>query len=152
MPERKREPAKSAAKTSLEETLAPLRNFHITTADRVRAAHGPPAYVRRKRHIEDLQAALAEAAVEALAVAGDPDAARRALGEDPAVRKALGEVNRLIDAHNRYYPIEANLPLDPTRRVQLDRGGRPYKPLCAVTLDDVVVAACGAPSPVGKIT
>jgi hypothetical protein len=45
------------------------------------------------------------------------------------------------------------LPLDPVSRLQLDRG-RPYKPLPAVTLCDVlseVLAACGASSHVGKI-
>ncbi len=51
--------------------------------------------------------------------------------------KALREINRLIAAHNRYYPIEATLPHDPVTRVELDHG-RPYKPLAAVTLCDVV--------------
>jgi hypothetical protein len=136
---------------TIDETLAPLRNFTITTADRVRAAHGPPAYVRRKRHIEDLQASLAASASEAIEATGSVDAARRALEGSAALQKSLAELNRLIETHNRYYPIEANLPLDPTRRVQLDRGGRPYKPLQTMTLDDVFVAACGAQSPVGKI-
>ena len=156
----------SGAKRS-NETLAPPRNFTISTADRVRAAQGPPAYMRRKRQIEDLDAMLRAAVAEALThaveqaaraaqrgrAAVDPVAvAHRALDDDPAVRKVLAELNRLIAAHNRYYPIEANLPVDPVRRIQLDRDRRPYKPLPAVSLDDLfAAAACDADAPVGKI-
>ncbi len=140
------------------ETVAPIRNFSISTADYVRAAAGPPAYMRRKRHIEDLTASLGEAVAAAIAGAGgDVDAARRAAGESVAIVKSLRELNRLIAAHNRYYPIEANLPLDPTTHQQLDRGVgemRPWQPLAVVTLRDVfarVLSACGASAPVGKI-
>ena len=138
----------------LEETLAPPRNFSISAADRIRAAAGPHAYMRRRRHIEDLSASLRETVADALARAdGDVEAARRALEQEPRVAKALRELDRLIVAHNRYYPIEANLPLDPVSRLQLDHG-RPYKPLPAVTLCDVlsdVLAACRASAHVGKI-
>jgi hypothetical protein len=149
------------------QTLAPPRNFTISIADRVRAAQGPPAYMRRKRHIEDLDAMLRAAVAEALthaveqgerAVARgrgpvDPVAiARRALGEDPAIAKVLAQLNRLITDHNRYYPVEANLPVDPVRRIQLDRDRRPYVPLAAASLDDLfAAAACDAGAPVGKI-
>jgi hypothetical protein len=139
---------------TLDETLAPIRNFSISTADRVRAAAGPPAYMRRKRHIEDLTASLGEAVAAAIArTGGDIDAARRDAEGSAAIGKALRELNRLIAAHNRYYPIEANLPIDPTTRVQLDRG-RPWQPLPAVTLRDVfagALSACGASAHVGKI-
>jgi hypothetical protein len=138
----------------LDETLAPSRNFSISTADRVRAAAGPPAYSRRKRHIEDLQAALVRFVGEAIASgASHADAARQsalAVKADPRVAKLLREVNRLIAAHNRYYPIEANLPLDPATRLQLDHG-RPWQPLPTITLEDVI-AACGAAEHVGKMT
>jgi hypothetical protein len=120
-----------------DETLAPLRNFSISTADRIRAAGGPHAYMRRRRHIEDLTASLRETVAAAIARAGgDVDAARRALQGRPAVTRALRELDRLVAAHNRYYPIEANLPLDPVTRMQLDRG-RPWVPLPPVTLCDV---------------
>jgi hypothetical protein len=149
VPDDKRAPAQT-----LDETLAPIRNFTITTADRVRAAAGPPAYIRRKRHIEDLRATLEEQVAGAIARAGgDVDAARRDAESNAAVVKSLRELDCLIVAHNRYYPIEANLPLDPTTRVQLDRG-RPWQPLPTVTLRDVfagVLSACGAASHVGKI-
>jgi hypothetical protein len=138
----------------VEETLAPQRNFSITTADRIRAAAGPHAYMRRKRHIEDLSASLRETVTAAVDQAGgDAEAARCVLEGDATAAKALRELNRLIVAHNRYYPIEANLPLDPISRLQLDHG-RPYRPLPAVTLCDVlceVLAACRASAHVGKI-
>jgi hypothetical protein len=137
----------------LDETLAPLRNFSISTAALVRAAAGPPAYARRKRHIEDLEAALLRFVGEALAAsgrAGGADAVRQAAEGDPRVVKLLREVNLLIAAHNRYYPIEANLRLDPATRLQLDHG-RPWQPLATITLEDVI-AACGAAEHVGKMT
>lgn len=141
----------------VEETLAPLRNFSISTADRIRAAAGPPAYMRRKRHIEDLAASLRETVAAAIARAGgDAEAARRDLESHAPTVKAIREINRLIVAHNRYYPIEANLPFDPVTREQLDRAipRRPWRPLPAVTLCDVlseVLSACGASSHVGKM-
>ncbi len=151
----------------MDETLAPPRNFTISTADQVRAAAGPPAYMRRRRHIEDLAASLRETVATAIARAGGAEAVRGRQGqrqpepgavlsalEQIAAERCLRELNRLIAAHNRYYPIEANLPLDPVSRVQLDRG-RPYQPMPLVTLRDVfggVLAACGAPAHVGKIT
>jgi hypothetical protein len=144
------------AKRSLE-TLAPPRNFTITAADRVRAAQGPPAYMRRKRQIEDLDAMLRDAATEALThartrYADAIAAARAALDEDPAIARTLAELNRLIASHNRYYPVEANLPFDPVRRIQLDRDRRPYRPLPEVSLDGLVAAAaCDGEAHVGKI-
>ena len=164
-PDRRVSPANAANADGAKrtnETLAPPRNFTISTADRVRAAQGPPAYMRRKRQIEDLDAMLRAAVAEALTHAVEHEdparrekavaMARRALDEDPAIAKVLAELNRLIAAHNRYYPVEANLPVDPVRRIQLDKGRRPYKPLAAASLDDLfAAAACGVDAPVGKI-
>jgi len=141
----------------IDETLAPLRNFSITAADQIRAAAGPPAFMRRKRHIEDLTDSLRECAASAIArTGGDAVAARAVLESQAAVVRSLRELNRLIASHNRYYPIEANLPIDPVTRVQLDRGAprRPWRPLPAVTLCDVVdgaLSACGAAATVGKM-
>jgi hypothetical protein len=129
-----------ASHPAVPETLAPPRNFFITTADRIRAAHGPPAYSRRKRHIEDLEASLLKVAVEALEVHAERVAVRRWLEEHPRVQRELREINRLIAAHNLYYPIEANLRLDPATREQMDRG-RPWKPLPPMTLEVVLERA-----------
>jgi hypothetical protein len=36
------------------------------------------------------------------------------------------DVNRLIDTHNRWYPVEARLPMDVRRRDYVLVGGQPY--------------------------
>jgi hypothetical protein len=36
-------------------------------------------------------------------------------------------VNDLIDRHNRWYPIEARLPMDPRTRDYVKVGGRSYR-------------------------
>ena len=51
----------------------------------------------------------------------DPPAWRRI-----AERWSFFEVNELIDRHNRWYPIEARLPMDPRSRDFVKIGGRPY--------------------------
>ena len=121
------------------ETLSPARNFTITLEDRVRAAGGPPAYMRRKREIEDLEAKLLADAVAILEEAGADVAQAVALGR---AKLDLRRVNALIDRHNRYYPCEANLPMDPRTGRLVERGGRPWLPLPAVTVEALVAAAC----------
>ena len=39
----------------------------------------------------------------------------------------FGEVNELIERHNRFYPIEARLPMDPRSRDFVKVGGRDYR-------------------------
>jgi hypothetical protein len=59
--------------------------------------------------------------------------AREALRDDPVgwertiERWDFGEVNELIEKHNRWYPIEARLPMDPRSRDFVKIGGRPYR-------------------------
>ena len=36
-------------------------------------------------------------------------------------------MNDLIDRHNRYYPIESRLPMDPRTRDYVKIGGRSYR-------------------------
>ena len=54
--------------------------------------------------------------------ASDPSAWRRI-----AERWNFSEVNDLIDRHNRWYPIEARLAMDPRTRDYVKVGGRPYR-------------------------
>src|SRR5258706_7310444 len=49
------------------ETILPARNFTISLADRVRALDGAPAYITRKRTIEDLEEWLVERIASVLA-------------------------------------------------------------------------------------
>ena len=92
-----------------EQTAAPQRNFTMTTAERVNAiVTGVPAWARRLKRIEDLGEEIATS--------------ERPLHE---LEKKLIVLHELIDAHNMYYPIEANLPLDPRTGRMMDRG-RPW--------------------------
>jgi hypothetical protein len=68
--------------------------------------------------IEDHARRLAEAYAE-----------HRATGSDwraTAERWSFTEVNDLIARHNRWYPVEARLPMDPRTRDYVKVGGRPY--------------------------
>jgi hypothetical protein len=117
-------------------TLFLPRNFTVDPAERVRAlAAGPPAYVLRRRRIEDLEAAV----VRSIRVheAKEPVNPR----EPPlAIAKSLSHLYRLIDAHNRFYPVEASLPIDVATGALLDFG-RPWKPLVAPTIDELMARA-----------
>lgn len=90
----------------------------ISTADRVRAlaVGGAPAWSRRLKRIHDLTASLTvrlqgEWHLQAVAARGD-----RARFAEHWQRLAtsfdFAKINDLIEKHNRYFPIEANLPMD----------------------------------------
>jgi hypothetical protein len=115
-------------------------NFRISLEARVRAAAGIPAHMRRKRRIEDLemtlQNALADVFEKALYQSGDEQQAQTAMVEY-AKQMNLGLLNELIDRHNRYYPIEANLPMD-VRTGRLMFLGKPWEPLPLRTWMDFV--------------
>jgi hypothetical protein len=109
-------------------TAAPDRNFDLSVEERVRAAvSGPPAFIRRLRTIEDLEVAIVRA------IAREAERARRE-GADAAerMRERFPESmhRRLVDRigdHNRYYPIEANLPIDLRTGGLLERDGTPWR-------------------------
>lgn len=117
---------------------APLRRRlgrSQTDPDRyVAAGGGPLPYMLRLRRIEEEidahHARLAEA--------------RDAYRDDPAGWKRLvegwdfSEVNELIERHNRFYPIEARLAMDPRSRDFVTVGGRSFRRAC---LDASWVAA-----------
>ena len=146
MPERRRTGthARDVAAASPLDSLDPPRNFTIATEERVRAlAIGVPAYAARKKRIEDLLEHFVGAFV-AVAEAPSPgfltDAERDAALLEAARTFDLVAVNRLIDAHNRYYPIEANLPIEYVTGVFLLRD-EPWAPEASVTPASLVVAA-----------
>jgi len=124
------------APTHLLDTAAPPRNFTLSTGDRVRAyTQGVPGHIRRRRRIEDLESRL----LGAIAAAKAPVAA----AASPEVTADLALLNDLIARHNRYYPIEANLPIDVMTRRLIDRGAQ-WRPLPPVTRADLVARAAGA--------
>ena len=117
------------------ETVSPPRNFTLSVEERLRAyAQGAPGYIRRRRRIENLEARL----IATLAAAEVPAAA--AAAREAAADLAL--LNDLIGRHNRYYPIEANLPVEVRSGRLLDRGA-PWRPLPSVTMVDLLARAAG---------
>jgi hypothetical protein len=94
----------------------------------LRAAGGPLLYMRRLRQIEEAtrrhEQALAERRAELAATSSreDADAAWRAEAE----AWDFAEINRLIEQHNRWYPVEAQLPMDPRTGDYALVGGQHY--------------------------
>lgn len=120
------------------ETAVPQRNFTMTTEERVRAlAGGLPAWAVRLKRIEDLTFEIVRALVrEAERTGAVPT-------ELPfALTKKLAEANALIDKHNRYYPIEANLPMHP-RTGRLMSGGEPWQKTPPLLASDLLARASG---------
>ena len=110
------------------DSVSPPRNFSLSTAERVNAAIADtPAFAHRLRTIEDLHARLARRLCD---LTSDQPAVRHRFAAD------LTELNELIDRHNRYYPIERDLPLDPRTGAPVDRG-RAWGPLAPVTVEQL---------------
>jgi len=95
----------------------PIRNFSLTVDERIRALTiGVPAWAARKRKIEDDE----EKFVTDLIALYDKLVAKGAMSmmeidlmlATTANQIDFTKVNKLIVDHNRYYPIEANLPMD----------------------------------------
>jgi hypothetical protein len=108
-----------------------LRNFRPGVDSYVIGLHGPPAHMRRLREIEaltsDHEERLAAAwAAGALAAGGDTVGFARSWRRT-AERWSFGVINDLIDRHNRYYPAEARLPMNPRTGDYVLVGGKPYR-------------------------
>jgi hypothetical protein len=99
-----------------------LRNFRPEADTYVASLGGPLPYMQRLRQIEYETARHLERLAEAYARQGGTPAWRRV-----AETWDFGEVNDLIDTHNRWYPVEARLPMDPRSRDFVQVGGRHYR-------------------------
>jgi hypothetical protein len=107
-----------------------LRNFRPDADAAIRALGGPTIWMRRLRAIEDeldgheqqLEAAWHELAGEI----DDADEFAR-LWHETARRWSFARVNELIERHNRYFPAEARLPMDPRTRDFIRINGRRYE-------------------------
>jgi len=108
-----------------------MRNFRPAVDRYVVSLGGPLAYMQRLRQIEleteQHERLLAEAWRElAEACAGDgSDFSRR--WRRVAARWNFTAVNELIDRHNRWYPTEARLPMDPRTGDFVPVGGGSYR-------------------------
>jgi len=98
-----------------------VRNFRPDAESQLAALGGPLAWMRRLRAIE-LAIELHE---QELAAAYD-------LRESPEEWRLLAEtwdfseVNELIERHNRYYPAESRLPMNPRTGDFVRINGKPY--------------------------
>ena len=117
---------------SPRQTAAAPRNFTLTVEERVRAViSGPPAYMRRKRHIEDLEVSIARGLhLLDRGLAKHPETLRI------RIDRQLAQLNGLIELHNRYYPAEANLRMDPISGTTIENG-KPWSPLPPANLESL---------------
>lgn len=106
-----------------------LRNFRPDAESGIRALGGPTAWMRRLRAIEDAvdqhERQLGEA-WHALASENVEPAAFAAAWRELAGGWNFAEVNDLIERHNRNFPAEARLAMDPRTRDFVRVNGRPY--------------------------
>jgi hypothetical protein len=106
-----------------------LRNFRPDAESGLRALGGPTAWMRRLRAIEDgveqHERRLGEAR-RALADSVEDPGAFEAAWREAAESWSFAEVNELIDRHNRNFPAEAQLAMDPRTRDFVRVNGRSY--------------------------
>jgi len=106
-----------------------LRNFRPDPESGVRALGGPTAWMRRLRAIEDAieqhERQLREA-WRTLAGEREDPAEFAAAWREVAGSWSFAEVNELIERHNRNFPAEARLAMDPRTRDFVRINGRSY--------------------------
>ena len=124
--------AKEREKIAADRDLNPLvgaplprriRRFRPEADAYVASLGGPLPYMRRLREIDDAIEGHLERLEEAYAEhSGDPAGWRRLVKG-----WSFSEVNDLIERHNRWYPVEARLAMDPRSRDFVKIGGRDYR-------------------------
>jgi hypothetical protein len=106
-----------------------LRNFRPDPESGVRSLGGPAMWMRRLRAIEDAveqhERQLDEAWRKLAGELEDP-AEFAAAWSELADDWSFAEVNELIERHNRNFPAEARLPMDPRTRDFVRINGRSY--------------------------
>jgi hypothetical protein len=107
-----------------------LRNFRPSADGYLAALGGPLPYMIRLREITRRSAAHEQRlgdAWTALAATGLGDEAFAAAWRAEVAAWSFDEVNDLIDRHNRFYPAESRLPMDPRTRTYALVGGEDYR-------------------------
>jgi hypothetical protein len=100
-----------------------IRRFRAEADRYLASLGGPLPYMVRLRQIDDEIEAHTTRLGDAYAEhRGDPDGWRTVVE-----RWDFGEVNDLIERHNRWYPVEARLAMDPRTRDYVKVGGRSYR-------------------------
>ena len=106
-----------------------LRNFHLAADGYLAALGGPLPYMLRLREIEAMTAAHETALAAAREQLAD-EVAPKALADAwraTAESWSFHEVNDLIERHNRWFPAESRLPMDPRRGDFALVNGRDYR-------------------------
>jgi hypothetical protein len=107
-----------------------LRNFRPSADGYLSALGGPLPYMVRLRTIEEMthdHEHQLEVAWHELAAAGLDGDAFASAWRAQLEAWSFDEVNDLIDRHNRFYPAESRLPMDPRTRDYALVGGRDYR-------------------------
>ena len=107
-----------------------LRNFRPSADGYLSALGGPLPYMVRLRTIAEQTAEHERrlgTAREELFASGLDDDAFAAAWTTTVEGWSFDEVNALIDAHNRFYPAESRLPMDPRTRNYALVGGEDYR-------------------------
>jgi hypothetical protein len=106
-----------------------LRNFRPSADSAIQALGGPTVWMRRLRTIEnevDRHEAELDAVWHGLAAETDDPATFARNWQEIARGWSFGEVNELIARHNRNFPVEARLAMDPRTRDFVKINGRSY--------------------------
>jgi hypothetical protein len=109
-----------------------LRNFRPGADSYLASLGGPLPYMTRLREIDAATAGHAVALGEAwrlLAAESRDDAAFSRRWRATVRRWSFHEINDLIDRHNRWYPVESRLPMDPKTGDYALVNGRDYRRL-----------------------
>ena len=108
-----------------------LRNFRPGIDSYVSALHGPLAYMQRLRTIHEEELAHEErlrAVWLAVAAECGGDGAQFASAWHRAAEDwSFAAINLLIEKHNRYFPAESRLPMDPRTGDFVLIAGQPYR-------------------------
>ena len=100
-----------------------LRNFRPDAGSYLASLGGPLPYMARLREIDALTIEHEQQLADAYETLGGDPAGWEAL----ARRWDFGEVNELIERHNRWYPAESRLPMDPRTGDYALVNGRSYR-------------------------
>ena len=100
-----------------------LRNFVAEPDSYFASLGGPLPYMRRLREIER----ETDRYLDQLAAAYDEHRDDPAAWQRIAERWDFGSVNELIEKHNRWFPAEARLKMNPRTRDFVEVGGKPYR-------------------------
>ena len=118
------------------------RNFRPDVASHVGALGGPLPYMQRLREIDRLtdehERELADTWLALANEVSDPAEFARAW-RTVAARRRFDEVNDLIERHNRFFPIEARLPMDPRTGDFVRIGPRTAVEVTAEDMDKLVL-------------